>query len=85
MAHALPIHPAAEAFPLMAPGELAVLGADIKTHGLTSPIVLWSDGKSPALLLDGRNRLDAIEMGIGPAISAPRALERARTFSRSTR
>jgi hypothetical protein len=71
--YVLQIHPAAELFPLMIPGELAVLGADIKTNGLTSPIVLWTDGKSPEQLLDGRNRLDAIEKATGsPAeIGAP--------------
>ncbi len=61
----LPIHPAAELFPPMTANELRELGADIKQNGLTSPIVLWSDGKSPAVLLDGRNRLDAIEMATG--------------------
>jgi hypothetical protein len=65
----LPIHPAAELFPLMSPDELAALGEDIRKHGLTSSIVLWSDGKSQALLLDGRSRLDAIEIAISsPAI-----------------
>jgi hypothetical protein len=29
----LPIHPAAELFPLMAPDELRALGADIKKSG----------------------------------------------------
>ena len=61
----LPIHPAAELFPPMTANELRELGADIKQNGLTSPIVLWSDGKSPAVLLDGRNWLDAIEMATG--------------------
>jgi hypothetical protein len=66
----LPIHPAAELFPLMTPDELRLLGEDIRTTGLTSPIALWQpDPKSPAQLLDGRNRLDAIEAEIGrPAI-----------------
>jgi hypothetical protein len=65
----LPIHPAADLFPLMSPDELAALGEDIRKHGLTSSIVLWSDGKSQALLLDGRSRLDAIEIAISsPAI-----------------
>jgi hypothetical protein len=65
----LPIHPAAELFPLMSPDELAALGDDIRKHGLTSSIVLWSDGKSQVLLLDGRSRLDAIEIAISsPAI-----------------
>jgi hypothetical protein len=58
----LPIHPAAELFPLMAPDELRALGADIKKNGLTSPIVLWrADFKTPPQLVDGRNRLDGIE------------------------
>jgi hypothetical protein len=48
----LPIHPAAELFPRMSADELRVLGKDIKTNGLTSPIVVWSDGKSPTHLLD---------------------------------
>jgi hypothetical protein len=65
----LPIHPAAKLFPRMSADELLELGKDIKKNGLTSLIVLWSDGKSPALLLDGRNRLDAIEIATGsPAI-----------------
>jgi hypothetical protein len=58
-----PIHPAAEIFPLMSPAELQVLGEDIMKNGLTSPIVFWrADDKSPWALLDGRNRLDAIEI-----------------------
>ncbi len=58
----LPIHPAADLFPLLSREELLALGADIKEHGLKFPIVLWSqqDGKT-RFLLDGRNRLDAME------------------------
>jgi hypothetical protein len=55
-------HPACALFPPMSSEELRVLGADIIKNGLTSPIVLWSDGKSRTVLLDGRNRLDAIEI-----------------------
>jgi hypothetical protein len=58
----LPIHPAAELFPLMSPDELKALGEDIKKNGLTSPVVLWRANSPVQLLLDGRNRLDAIEM-----------------------
>jgi hypothetical protein len=62
----LPVHPAAELFPLMSEPELKELGEDIKKNGLTSPIVLWqADPKAPEQLLDGRNRLDAIEMMTG--------------------
>jgi hypothetical protein len=61
----LPIHPAAEILPRMSPDELRALGEDIKRTDLRCPIVLWTDGKSPAVLLDGINRLDAIEMVFG--------------------
>jgi len=52
----LPIHPAAELFPLMTPAELRELGEDIKANGLKLPIAITGDGK----LLDGRSRLDAL-------------------------
>jgi hypothetical protein len=66
----LPIHPAADLFPLMPPDELRALGEDIVKNGLRSHIVLWrSDPKSPtAVLLDGRNRLDAIELVTGKPV-----------------
>jgi hypothetical protein len=76
----LPIHPAANLFPRMTPDELAALGKDIKRNGLTSPIVLWSDGKAPARLFDGINRLDAIEMAIGPAMVGPPSLSAGKDF-----
>jgi hypothetical protein len=58
----LPVHPAADLFPLMSPDELKVLGEDIRKNGLTSPITLWAENISaPVQLLDGRNRLDAME------------------------
>jgi hypothetical protein len=34
----LPIHPAAELFPLISPDELRPIGEDIKAHGLRWPI-----------------------------------------------
>ena len=65
----LPIHPAAELFPRMSPDELRALGEDIIKNGLTSPIVLWQpDSKSPARLLDGISRLDAIEIATGSPV-----------------
>ena len=58
----LPIHPAAEMFPLMSPDELRVLGEDIKANGLKNPVTLWAaEPDSEWFLLDGRNRLDAME------------------------
>jgi hypothetical protein len=54
----LPIHPAAELFPRMSESELRELGEDIKARGgIHFPIVVY-EGK----LLDGRNRLDAMEL-----------------------
>lgn len=58
-----PVHPAADLFPMMSPEELQALGEDIKQNGLMSAIVLWTDDgrDSPTYVLDGRNRLDAME------------------------
>jgi hypothetical protein len=54
----LPIHPAAELFPLMSEPELRELAENIKANGYLreEPVTLY-EGK----LLDGRNRLDALE------------------------
>jgi hypothetical protein len=57
----LKIHPAAELFPLMTEAELRELAEDIKTNGLRAPIVGWA-GDGDQLLLDGRNRLDAMAL-----------------------
>jgi hypothetical protein len=60
----LPVHPAAELFPLMSPDELRELANDIRKNALQAPVVLWSPGNpdegAPIYLLDGRNRLDAM-------------------------
>jgi hypothetical protein len=56
----LPVHPAAEVFPPMSDGELGLLAADIKTHGLRQKVVLYRDGDCRWYLLDGRSRLEAL-------------------------
>ena len=56
------VHPAAEMFPLMSPEELKELGEDIKANGLKVPIELFSDTHDKLSVLDGRNRLDAMEL-----------------------
>jgi len=56
----LAVHPAAEVFPAMSGDELAELGSDIQQHGLQMPIILL-DTDGAVQLLDGRNRLDAME------------------------
>jgi hypothetical protein len=51
------VHPAADLFPMMSESELRELGEDIKANGLLASLVLHN-GK----LIDGRNRLDAMEL-----------------------
>jgi hypothetical protein len=70
----LKIHPAAELFPLIPREELPVLADDIKKYGLTSPIILWNSGSNEKeegdfVLLDGRNRLDALEAAGIPVLN----------------
>lgn len=59
----LPIHAACDLFPMMSPEELRALGEDIKKNGLKNPVVQLdaSDEYPYYRLLDGRNRLDAME------------------------
>jgi hypothetical protein len=59
----IPIHPAAEQFPLMSPAELKELAEDIRKNGLNERVAVWrADPDSPWQLLDGRNRLDALDI-----------------------
>jgi hypothetical protein len=57
------VHPAADMFPMMSDAELAALAADIAEHGLREPIAWHTKPGSRAKpqLLDGRNRLAAID------------------------
>jgi hypothetical protein len=57
----LPVHPAADLFPMMSRDELLALGEDIKKHELKSPVIVFTD-KGKDYLLDGRNRLAAMEL-----------------------
>jgi hypothetical protein len=58
----LPIHPAAELFPPLLPDGLRALGEDISANGLTSQIAIYIDEHKASWLLDGRSRLDAMEL-----------------------
>jgi hypothetical protein len=59
----LKVHPAADLFPLMSQAEQLALGEDIKQHGLKQPVILWSPDETQhqVFVLDGRNRLDAMQ------------------------
>ncbi len=60
------VHPAADVFPMMSDEDIAKLGADIKANGLKVPIRFYLDGKN-RVLIDGRNRLEAMERaGVEP-------------------
>jgi hypothetical protein len=56
------IHPAADLFPMMPKADLRMLADDIKVNGLRLPIVYFVTRAGNHLLLDGRNRLDALEL-----------------------
>jgi hypothetical protein len=61
----LAVHPAAELFPLLSetdPAALKELAEDIKQHGQREPASYIKDSGGNRVLLDGRNRLDALEM-----------------------
>jgi hypothetical protein len=57
------VHPAAELFPPLPEDELRKLGEDIQKNGLQEPIILWAmQPEGPYQVLDGINRLDAMEL-----------------------
>ena len=58
----LPVHPAADLFPLMSPDELKVLGEDINKNGLCEQVAVIDGPDGKPVLIDGRNRLDAMEL-----------------------
>lgn len=73
----LPIHTAARKFPMMNHEELLAQGSDIKRNGLATKITLWCENRrgyddeavhTQIYILDGRNRLAAMEL-VGIPIS----------------
>jgi hypothetical protein len=55
------VHPAADVFPMMSDDELQKLGEDIEKHGLKHPLTFFKSGDDESVLVDGRNRLTAME------------------------
>lgn len=55
-------HEAADLLPRMSEAELRELGEDIKKRGLQSPVTIITDADGGERLLDGINRLDAMEL-----------------------
>jgi hypothetical protein len=58
----LPVHPAAELFPLVEGEEFDALVEDVRQHRLRLPIIVWDDvaDGNKQYLLEGRNRLRAL-------------------------
>jgi len=71
----LRVHPVAEQFDLLNKDELGALVADITRYGLREPTSYVRDKDGP-LLLDGRNRLDALELA-GRTITPDKLSDRA--------
>jgi hypothetical protein len=57
----MPIHPAAELFPIMTDAELVILGESIKKIGLLHSLVIYTDADEKESWLDCRNRFTAME------------------------
>lgn len=55
------VHPAADLFPLVEGQEFDRLVDSIRQHGIQNPVVFGFDANEKPVLLDGRNRLRAIE------------------------
>ena len=76
----LRIHPACELIPPMSADEVRDLGENILKNGLISPIALWLASKNAqAQLLDGRSRLDALELALGRPVRVTSRTFRGRT------
>jgi ParB-like chromosome segregation protein Spo0J len=58
----LQVHPAAELFPVMSESELKELADDIAANGLQQKIKLLVHKGRKSLVVDGRNRLSALEL-----------------------
>ena len=58
----LRIHPAAELFPSLGKQDLRALADDIKQHGLRQAVSVIKGVDGNPVLLDGINRLDALEL-----------------------
>jgi 16S rRNA G966 N2-methylase RsmD len=55
----LPVHPAADLFPMLSGDDLKQLADDIAEHGLREPVWTWVNEDGTECLLDGRNRIAA--------------------------
>jgi hypothetical protein len=81
----LPVHPACELLPPVSEDELKALAEDIKANGLIEPIVVFVEADDRKVLLDGRNRLDALALAGLLKINGDGNLELVDTAGRTAR
>jgi hypothetical protein len=65
------VHPAADLFPLVEGQEFDRLVQSIREHGVQTPVMFGVDENRKPLLLDGRNRLRAVEHLKSEGIAVP--------------
>ena len=61
----IPVHPAARKFELLTGRDRDDFDEDIFRRGIIEPVALWVSPAEELFILDGQNRLDAIERRIG--------------------
>lgn len=67
----LPVWPAADLWPMLPPGDVEALRADITRRGMVHPLVTYTDPAGVRWLIDGRNRRAALEgTDIDPSVVA---------------
>ena len=65
------VHPAADLFPLVEGQEFDRLVQSIREHGVQTPVMFGVDENKKPVLLDGRNRLRAVEHLKSQGITVP--------------
>lgn len=56
------VHSAVDLFPALAPDQLTDLAEDIRKNGLLHPVIYCKKPDGTHILIDGRSRLDALEL-----------------------
>lgn len=58
----VPVHPAAKMLPMMSKAEIKQLAEDIGENGMHEPIWFYTDDAGNTSVLDGRNRIEALQL-----------------------
>ncbi len=84
------VHPAADIFPMMSESEISELASDIRENGQRVGVILWTPerpedvgprkGPKKLYMIDGRNRLEAIERAYDDAEDRENAIYSALSY-----